>query len=278
MRMLTRLCTPPVYSTTQISARLLRAVLIPLCLGTLAVAIAHPNTAWTAPLRCDPPSKYRVVKVVDGDSLKLSDGRMVRLIGVNAPDYGKERKPDEPLAREAHQLLAKLVDGRCVSLIAEADPTDRYGRVLAHVILPGGVSVEETLIKQGLAWMIAISPNVAWTAKLTAAESEARLERRGIWKLSEYKPMAAALLNHSHTGFRLIEGTVQRVGRSRYAYYFDLTTRTTLLVTRADWGRYFHGDPNHLLNRRLIARGWLSAHNERLRIRVHHPAMLTFVK
>lgn len=247
-----------------------------ICLVSLVGSSAYPIAAKAA--ACDLPDAVRVREVLDGDSFVLEDGHAVRLIGVNAPDYGKGAQPNQPLAREAHQFLARLVRGRCVTLTTEADPTDRYGRLLAHVVLPDGRSVEELLIQQGLAWTIAISPNVAWTAKLKTAEARAQLEQRGIWNIHEYQPTPAALLKPSHAGFRLIEGTVQRVGRSQYAYYFDLTSHTSLLIARADWDRYFQGDPNRFLYRRLVARGWLSTHNESLRMRVHHPAMLTFDK
>src|SRR5687767_12005955 len=37
----------------------------------------------------------RVTQVLDGDSFRLSDGREVRLIGINTPEFGKNGKPNE---------------------------------------------------------------------------------------------------------------------------------------------------------------------------------------
>jgi endonuclease YncB( thermonuclease family) len=59
--------------------------------------------------------QVRVASMPDGDTLRLSDGRRVRLIGINTPEVAHDGRPAEPLAEEAHALLQRLVreaDGR----------------------------------------------------------------------------------------------------------------------------------------------------------------------
>ena len=80
----------------------------------------------------------QVERVVDGDSLRLKDGRSVRLIGLNAPETGKKGRPDEPFADAARKRLQALVtqsDGR-VGLLPGLQPQDRYGRTLAMFSAP----------------------------------------------------------------------------------------------------------------------------------------------
>lgn len=268
----------PADTTYSLTRARRRCAFLFLLAGTaVCAAIAIAMLAHAAPLACDRSDTYRVARVLDGDSLVLADGRELRLIGVNAPEYGKNRKPNQPLAHAARQALAELVAGRCVTLVSESEPTDRYGRMLAHIVLPDGVSAEEVLLRRGLAWMIAIAPNVTWTARLSTAETQARTQRRGVWNHPQYEPVPAAALTRTHTGFLLVQGTVRRVGKSEYAYYFDLAPRVTLRVTRAHWERYFNGNPDALLNRQLVARGWLTEYKNGLRMRLSHPAMLTFV-
>ncbi len=48
---------------------------------------------------------FEVQRVVDGDTVRLKDGRSVRMIGVNAPETGKKGRPDEPFAVAARQRL-----------------------------------------------------------------------------------------------------------------------------------------------------------------------------
>ena len=50
-----------------------------------------------------------VQRVVDGDTLRLSDGRSVRMIGLNTPELGKQGRSDEPFAVAARKRLETLV-------------------------------------------------------------------------------------------------------------------------------------------------------------------------
>ncbi|WP_423814444.1 thermonuclease family protein, partial [Pseudomonas viridiflava] len=87
---------------------------------------------------CPSPSGLTSVvvqRVVDGDSLRLSDGRSVRMIGLNTPELGKQGRSDEPLAVAARLRLQALVDasGGRVGLRPGKQVKDHYGRTLAHI-------------------------------------------------------------------------------------------------------------------------------------------------
>jgi len=76
---------------------------------------------------CTAYERTRVIAVPDGDSLQLSDGRRVRLLGIDAPERGR------CLADEARNELSRLALGKHVRL--KDIVTDDYGRVLAIVIV-----------------------------------------------------------------------------------------------------------------------------------------------
>jgi endonuclease YncB( thermonuclease family) len=219
----------------------------------------------------------RVAKVVDGDSLRLADGREIRLIGVNAPELGRDDRPAEPLAREARTLLANLLVGGRITLTLDAERRDRYGRLLAHVSLPDGRNVQELLLRQGLAFLVAQPPNLARLPAYQAAEEEAVRLRRGVWRHAYYAPVAAEQISSRHTGFRLVTGTVRRVTQNTHMIYLELTPAFALTVPREN-RRYFPGRPEDLAGRRVLARGWVTARDGRLQLRLPHPAMLTFVE
>ncbi|WP_433645594.1 thermonuclease family protein [Leucobacter sp. W1038] len=92
-----------------------------------------------------------VARVIDGDTLDLSTGERVRLIGIDTPERG-----DCGYA-EAAALLTELVAGREVSVTnpAEVEDTDAYGRLLAYLGVPGvpgaTVDVGHELVARGLA-------------------------------------------------------------------------------------------------------------------------------
>lgn len=71
--------------------------------------------------------RTRVIAVPDGDSLQLSDGRRVRLLGIDAPERGR------CMAGEAREKLVDLALGKRVQL--KNLVTDDYGRTLATVIV-----------------------------------------------------------------------------------------------------------------------------------------------
>lgn len=88
-------------------------------------------------------------QVVDGDSLRLVDGRKVRLIGINTPELGRDGKPDEPLSVKARDALEKIIATHTITLKMGPDKTDHYGRTLAYVMLPDGSSAGEKCCKWG---------------------------------------------------------------------------------------------------------------------------------
>lgn len=219
----------------------------------------------------------QVRHVLDGDTFILADGRHVRLIGVNTPELGKDGVPDQPLAERARNRLSRLVKGQRVSLSYEHERQDHYGRWLVHARLADGGSVEEILLREGLAWAVAIPPNVGQLNILLKAENEARAAGRGVWSEPVYKPKPAESLTANDTGFRFIEGTVLRRAQGRHVIYFDLAPRVALVVPREDWEKYFDGkSTNNLVGRTVVARGWLTESKGRLHLRVPHPAMLTW--
>ena len=213
--------------------------------------------------------------VVDGDTVILANKQHLRLIGVNAPELGKDGAPDQPYANAARERLAALVQGQRVSLKFEHETQDHYGRRLAHIVLPDGKDVEEILLREGLAWTVAIPPNIDNLTVYLAAENEARTARRGIWSEAAYKPKPVDQLTLQDTGFRVIEGTVQHQARGRDVIYLDLNPQISLVISKQDWKKYYRGKPADVVGRHLIARGWLTSSHGRLHMRVPHPAMLT---
>jgi endonuclease YncB( thermonuclease family) len=249
-------------------------------IGLLAAVPAQAETA-------------QVRHVLDGDSFILADGRQARLIGVNTPELGKDGAPGQPLAKQARNRLSRLIMGQTLTLSRGRERQDHYGRWLVHARLPDGASVEEILLREGLAWAIAIPPNVDRLDSLLKAETEARAAGRGVWGEVAYAPKPASDLTANDTGFRFIEGTIQRRARGKHVIYFDLAPRVALVVPHAEWKKYFEvqgstnvagdrmsgatdGKSTDLVGRSVVARGWLTQSKGRLHLRVPHPAMLTW--
>jgi micrococcal nuclease len=116
--------------------------------SVLAVVVAAAVTAvvaTTAPafLSCTGCPLVPVKHVIDGDTFD-STHRRVRLYGINAPELGEE------CFSEATERLRELV-GDEVRLELGPRKKDKFGRVLAYVYTEAGDSVDETLVREGLA-------------------------------------------------------------------------------------------------------------------------------
>lgn len=120
-----------------------------------------------------------VVKVFDGDTIELSDGRKIRYIGLDAPETGGYR-PAEYYGEEARELNDDLVLGKSVSIVTDIDSTDIYGRTLAYVFVDD-LFVNEALIRAGAALARPYPPNLSYQDRLCAAMKQARIEERGMW-------------------------------------------------------------------------------------------------
>jgi len=138
---------------------------------------------------------FLVTKVVDGDTINLSDGRKVRLIGVDTPEVGYSKKllrdskksgqsikTIQALGRKASDFAKKLYAGKRVRLEYDVEGKDRYGRTLAYVYLNNGLFVNAELIKEGYAQVMTVTPNVKFSDYFLKLQKEAREAKRGLWK------------------------------------------------------------------------------------------------
>ncbi len=223
-----------------------------------------------------------VAQVVDGDTLRLRDGRSVRLIGVNAPEIGRDGRPSEPFAKQARDAVKRMLGRHAVvGLRLGNERRDRHGRLLAHVYDADGRSVEAALLRQGLAAQIVVPPNLHALDCYRAAETEARDAGRGVWG-SLYRPRAVESLPRSTRGFRLISGKVVSVKDSKYSVWLNFPRRpgerkregVALRIPRKDLVNFPRGFLRDLQGRHVVARGWLFRHNRQLVMVIRHPASL----
>ena len=130
------------------------------------------------------PGEYRVLRVVDGDTLLLEHSRTrVRLQGIDTPETVKERSPVEKWGPEATQYTKRFIqdaDGR-VRLEIDGEAVDQYGRSLVFVWHQDRLLNEE-LVRQGLAKAkLAYDYSEPKKQMLRRAEDAAQADNRGIW-------------------------------------------------------------------------------------------------
>ncbi len=133
----------------------------------------------------DNPS-YKVVKVVDGDTVTLLiDGKQVktRLIGVDTPETVHPSKPVQEYGKEASRFLKNLLEGERVYVEHEPGPsnTDRYGRLLAYLYRePDGLFVNLEIVRQGYGHAYTQYP-FQYMDLFRFYERKARESGKGLW-------------------------------------------------------------------------------------------------
>jgi micrococcal nuclease len=125
-----------------------------------------------------------VVHVVDGDTIVAAfrDGHTetVRVLGVDTPETVDPRKPVQCFGPEASAYAKAHLSGRSIRLELDVERRDRYGRLLAYVLVDGR-RYEDDVLRRGLARVLFIAPNGAHSRTLLAEELEARRAGRGLW-------------------------------------------------------------------------------------------------
>jgi micrococcal nuclease len=142
--------------------------------GAAAVQTSVPGLRAT---RSDP---VLVRSVLDGDTIDVSTIGHVRLLGVDAPELGRQYDTPAPFAREARERLASLVLKHWVRLEWDGPTRDVYNRHLAYVVREDGLFVNAALVRDGLARVTARLP-LGRLDELKRAEREAQAFRRGMW-------------------------------------------------------------------------------------------------
>jgi endonuclease YncB( thermonuclease family) len=135
---------------------------------------------------------YEVSKVIDGDTITLTNGWKVRLIGINAPETGT------PFAYEATEKLIELIGNQSVTLKRDTENTDQYGRLLRYVYA-GNTFINLEMVKQGYAAAYSISPNLKHKRDFESAEEEAIDSGIGMWPESEFE-LTITKLNYDAEG------------------------------------------------------------------------------
>lgn len=88
------------------------------------------------------------IKVIDGDSLSLyktGNKKILRLYGIDSPELSQ---PIGLLAKRATEFLVEHGN-----IVVKNMGYDIYGRTLAIIYLDDGLTLQEHLLRKGLAWV-----------------------------------------------------------------------------------------------------------------------------
>ncbi|PIV39256.1 MAG: hypothetical protein COS29_03610 [Candidatus Omnitrophica bacterium CG02_land_8_20_14_3_00__42_8] len=188
------------------------AISIIALLATSLVINFSRHTGSTSHIYNNGLHKYTVSRVVDGDTVELSNGERVRYIGIDTPEVREKAgsgwvyKP-RPYAEEACAFNRKLVEGKSVRLEFDVQKRDKYKRLLAYVYA-GEKMVNIEMVKEGFAMIYMYPPNVRYSQRFLDAQKEARDNKRGLWVDLEENKISASEAKNNIGRVRMMESEV----------------------------------------------------------------------
>ncbi|MCA1479100.1 thermonuclease family protein [Bradyrhizobium sp. NBAIM08] len=219
----------------------------------VACLLVASSSAFAGPCQFESQGEGRVAAIVDARSVRLDDGREIRLSGI-AP------------TATTKQALTSLLAGHDVMLRSADDTPDRYGRQSALVFIgEGDISVQAMLLARGDAIASAEILDKDCAAALMASEAAARRQKIGSWadpsaiKNAESPDDILAEIGR----FTVVEGkvlSVRQAGATTYlnfgrnwtrGFAVTISKRTLAAFESAGMALKF------LENRRIRVRGWV---------------------
>lgn len=238
-----------------------------------------PVSAWASNCELSDGEWAELEYIYDGDTLRLKDGRKIRLLGVNTPELGRKTKAGKTSA-QALSLDAKRAvesffkDSKRLRLVYGSQRYDRYKRTLAHVFNARGQSLEADLLARGLAFHIVIPPNLNMLECFSAAQAMARAERRGVWSEKAWEPVAAADISAKDAGFRRVYGRIASIEGSD-TWWLEFDGKLVLKLLHADRSVFSDYDWSALKGRQVEVSGWVVDRSRHASKRGYKPFLLS---
>ena len=139
-----------------------------------AEALQPPTATIEASLIPADAELHSLKRIIDGDTVELTDGTRIRLHGIDTPER------DQPYGRQATSELDAML-GR--SVYVEEKDTDRYGRLVAVLWSSDGTNVSLAMVCGGHAWWYERYARLDW--ELRDCQRKAQEAKLGLWSGEE---------------------------------------------------------------------------------------------
>jgi len=139
-----------------------------------------------------------VTKVIEGDFLRLSNGKRVGLIGIDCPEAAEGKKLYEDAQRtgfsiatmqamgiSSQEFTKGIIKSKRVRLEFDVQKKDKTGKLLAYVFLKDGTFLNGEVLKQGYGFYVPDAVNKKYNHRLKLLFEEAREEKRGLFATAD---------------------------------------------------------------------------------------------
>ncbi len=147
-----------------------------------------------------------VERVIDGDTLLLSNGQRIRLIGIDTPEsYSSDKSKKESkkyqineqqillLGEQAKKFVQDLAAHKKVKLEFDHKLCDPFGRTLAYVYLQNEqqeIFLNAEILRQGFAHVMQKYPSIKKT-EFQQLENVAQQQQIGLWQQGDFVKLSS---------------------------------------------------------------------------------------
>lgn len=130
-------------------------------------------------------SQIKVIEVIDGDTVRLANGKLLRYIGIDTPELTIRKNKTfysdpQPFSQQAKEFNEKLVENKFITIEFDVEKFDRYGRILGYCFV-GDTFVNAKLLEEGFAVLYTYPSNVKYADLFLGLQKQARRQKRGLW-------------------------------------------------------------------------------------------------
>lgn len=222
------------------------------------------------------PSTGWVAEVIDGDTIMLKDGRLLRYLGVNTPEIrekdGEVWVPKmSPWGEKAYLYNKKMTEGKKIRIEYDKKKRDRYGRLLGYVFVKDGL-LNSILLRKGLAVIDLRAPNFKYLDLLAKSFQEGIKKRKGIW--GNIAPISPQIASKFQGKIVILQGKVLDVYQGKELTFLLLPTGFKLIIFKDNLPLFDLSTLLKLKDKNVRAYGIVKKYRGNFEMILHHPYQL----
>ena len=218
-----------------------------------------------------------VKKVYDGDTVLVENKNdysefKIRLLGIQTTEIFKDEKP-QPYSIEAKSFLEnEILNKKIFVIIDKKYKKDKYDRYLGIICLENldsdGVSFNEKLIQESLAYVYILSPNSLWIETLIKGEDAVISLQKNIWQHDRYKLIKINDAKNFIGEYKILDANVLSFTENSKSIFFYLeNTKSKGVAIKIDKKLLNNNNINKAefikkyLNQNIRIRGFINQYN-----------------
>ncbi len=211
-----------------------------------------------------------VTEVVNPLTIKLEDGRIIHLAGIDYPDLDFHDAGD--LSVTAQKILEDFLVGKKVAIYQtkskDRGRVNRMGHDIAHLVrVDDNIWTQALLLSLGVARVRTTKYNFEMAKQMLSIEDKARSSGSGMWSMDEYKILSPKQAEYHIGSYQIVEGVIKSVSMRKNKLYLNFGDNWrddfTIAVSAIDLRRFMRRkiDLKQWNGKLIRVRGWIRFYN-----------------